>query len=149
MQSMVNTERYTLRAAVYLLLIKEGKILLARRTNTSWRNGQYSLIAGHLDPDESIQTAMIRESKEEAGITIVSSDLKFVHVMHHVEQEAYLDFFFTADSWKGEPHICEPEKCDDMQWFDLDALPENLVPNVREVITQYMQDKYFSEFGVT
>lgn len=146
---MVSTERYTLRAAVYLLLIKDGKILLARRVNTSWRNGQYSLIAGHLDPDESIQTAMIRESKEEAGITISSSDLKFVHVMHHVEKEAYLDFFFTAYFWKGEPHICEPEKCDDMKWFDLDALPENLVPNVREVITQYTQDKYFSEFGVT
>lgn len=98
MQTMTNTDRYSLRAAVYLLLIKDGKLLLGRRTNTSWRNGQYSLIAGHLDPDESLRTAMIREAQEEAGITISSDDLKFVHVMHHVENEAYLDFFFTADT---------------------------------------------------
>jgi len=148
MQTMTDTERYTLRAAVYLLLIKDGKILLGRRTNTSWRNGQYSLIAGHLDPDESIQTAMIRETKEEAGIAIKRSDLKFVHVMHHVENEAYIDFFFTADAWQGDPHICEPEKCDNMQWFDFDALPDKLVPNVREVIALYRQGTYFSELGI-
>lgn len=148
MQIMTNPERYMLHAAVYLLLIKDGKILLARRTNTSWRNGQYSLIAGHLDPNESLRTAMIREAQEEAGITIEPTDLSFVHVMHHVENEAYIDFFFTTDTWVGEPHICEPDKCDDMQWFNLTALPDNVVPNVREVISLYAQGAFFSELGV-
>ena len=71
----MSEERYTLRAAAYLLLIKDGKILLSRRANTTWRNGHYSLIAGHLDPSESIRTTMTREAREEAGIVIKNSDL--------------------------------------------------------------------------
>jgi 8-oxo-dGTP diphosphatase len=141
-------KRFTLRAAAYLILVKDEKILLSRRFNTGWRNGDYSLIAGHLDPEESIRTTMYREAKEEAGITIQLSDLRFVHVMQHYDDAEYFDFYFTAQEWDGEPTNCEPEKCDDMRWFPLDALPENLVPNVRQAVAAYIRGEYYSEFGI-
>ena len=40
----MSEKRFTLRAAAYLLRIKIGKILPSRRFNTSWRNGDYSLL---------------------------------------------------------------------------------------------------------
>jgi hypothetical protein len=43
----MSTERFKLRAAAYLLLIKDGKVLLLRRSNTGWRDGEYTLPAGH------------------------------------------------------------------------------------------------------
>ncbi len=40
-------KRFVLRSACYLILIREGKILLLRRFNTGWEDGKYTLIFGH------------------------------------------------------------------------------------------------------
>jgi 8-oxo-dGTP pyrophosphatase MutT (NUDIX family) len=141
-------ERFTLRAAAYLLLIRDNKILLSRRYNTAWRNGDYSLIAGHLDPGESIRTTMVREAQEEAGIVIIKENLHLVHVMQQYENAEYFDFYFTAEEWEGEPRNCEPEKCDDMRWFPLNDLPDNLVPNVRQALQAYKAGEFYSEYGL-
>jgi len=144
---MSNTERFTLRAAVYLLLIKDGKALFLRRFKTGWRDGEYTLPAGHVDGEESMRTALCREAKEEIGIIIEPSDLEFAHVMHQRDKNEYVDFYFTADAWEGEPTNCEPEKCDDMQWIPLDQLPDNVIPNVKQALTAYDAGKGYSEFG--
>jgi 8-oxo-dGTP diphosphatase len=77
-------ERFKLIPAVYLLLRQDDEVLLLRRANTGYQDGKYSLIAGHLDGDELATEGMIREAKEEAGITIVKEDLKFVHLAHRL-----------------------------------------------------------------
>ena len=55
--------------SVYLLLQDHDKILLSKRKNTGWYDGYYSLIAGHARPYESAISAIIRESKEEIGLS--------------------------------------------------------------------------------
>ncbi len=57
-------ERYKFICAVYLLLIKENQILLLKRANTGYEDGKYSLVSGHMDGNETIKQAMIRESKK-------------------------------------------------------------------------------------
>ena len=49
---------YKLVAAVHLFLIRDGKVLLLRRFNTGYEDGQYSVIAGHLDGDEEATAAL-------------------------------------------------------------------------------------------
>ena len=80
-------ERFKLIPAVYLLLRQDDKILLLRRANTGYQDGNYSLIAGHLDGDELATEGIIREAKEEAGITISKADLNFVHVAQLARKE--------------------------------------------------------------
>ena len=63
-------ERFKLVVAVHLILIEDGKILLLRRYHTGYEDGNYSVVAGHIDGDESVIKAMQREALEEAGITI-------------------------------------------------------------------------------
>jgi 8-oxo-dGTP pyrophosphatase MutT (NUDIX family) len=63
-------EHIKLPVAVHLFLKKNGKILLLRRYNTGYEDGNYSVIAGHIDGNENIYKAMIREAKEEAGIIL-------------------------------------------------------------------------------
>jgi 8-oxo-dGTP pyrophosphatase MutT (NUDIX family) len=140
-------DRFTLSAAVYVLLVRDGKVLLLRRYNTGWSDGLYSLPAGHIDGNEPLRQAACREAKEEAGVTVRTEDLAFAHVMHRVSNKEYLDFFFVTNTWEGEPHNAEPEKCDDLSWFPLDGLPENLLPYVRQVIEDYGQGVHFSEVG--
>lgn len=141
-------EKFTLRAAVYLILIKDGKTLLSRRYKTRWMDGKYSLIAGHLDGNEKVSEAMIREAVEEAGIKVSKEDLKPIKVLHRNSGDReYMDFFFIAEKWKGEPSIREPNKCDDMGWFPLNRLPENTLPYVKNVIENYNDGIPFIESG--
>ena len=104
----MSDEKFTLRAAVYLILTKDGKTLLSRRFNTNWMDGKYSLIAGHLDGNEKVSDAMIREAMEEAGIKVEKEDLKPVKVLHRNSKEReYMDFFFIAEKMPSVPtHLC-------------------------------------------
>lgn len=137
-------ERLKLRVAVYMLLIKEGKILLGRRFNTGWQDGSYGLPSGHLENDESLVEAALRETREETGVEVKSKDVKYAHVMHR--RSIYIDFFFEAKQWLGEPQIMEKDKCDDLQWFSLNELPSNIVPSVKFAIENYQKGIEFSEF---
>ncbi len=135
--------------AVHLFLQREGKVLLLRRCNTGYEDGNYSVIAGHLDGGEEIKAAMIREAEEEAGISVRPDELEVVGVMHRKSEEERVDFFFTARSWSGEIVNCEPRKCDELAWFPLDDLPENMVPYVRRALTNHRDGRWFDSFGWT
>ncbi len=143
----MTNERFTLRAAVYLMLLRECQILLLRRFNTGWQDGNYSLIAGHLDGNETVVDTMIREAKEEAGISIESKDLQVVHIMHRMSKTnyEYIDFFLTANKWTGEIKNLEPNKCDELKWFPLDSLPGNILPHVKQALDCYNKHITFSE----
>ena len=134
-------------SAVYLFLVKDGKILLLRRFNTGYEDGNYSVPAGHIDGEEKATSAMIREAKEEAGIEISENQLRMVHVMHRKSDEERIDFFFEATKWKGEPKIMETSKCDDLSWFPISQLPQNVIPYVKAGIENYGKKISFSEFG--
>jgi ADP-ribose pyrophosphatase YjhB (NUDIX family) len=142
----VAKDRFKLIPAVHLFLIKDDKILLLRRFNTGFEDGNYSVVAGHFDGGEAATLAMCREAKEEAGIVIEPQDLKFVHVMHRMSESERIDFFFTAKSWTGEPVNKEPHKCDDLSWFSLKSLPTNLIPYVKHAIDCYTSGIPYSEF---
>lgn len=137
-------ERHKLKIAVYLFLIKGDEIFLTRRFQTGWQDGNYTVPSGHLDPNETIIEAAIRETKEEAGIILDSANMQLVHTMHRMN--IYIDFFFVCKNWQGEPSNTEPEKCDDAKWFLLAQLPNNMVPSVRHAIEQYQKGITFSEF---
>ncbi len=141
-------EKFTLRSAVYLILIDSGKVLLLRRFNTGWEDGKYTLIAGHLDGNETVAETMSREAREEAGLEINSTDLKVVHTMHRKSDREYIDFFLTINKWQGTPEIKEENKCDDVQWFPLNGLPENILPHVKTALENYSKGITFSEYGI-
>lgn len=140
-------EKFKLRSAVYLLPIKGEKVLLSRRFNTGWMDGKYSLIAGHIDGNETVFEAMIREAWEEAGIKIKEEDLIPATVIHRKSDVEYIDFFFIVKKWQGNPTIKEPEKCDDLSWYSLNNLPDNLLPFINEAIKNFKNKTAFFVSG--
>lgn len=143
-------ERFMLRSAVHLLLIRDGQILLSRRFNTGYEDGNYSVPAGHIEGGEPIRSAMEREILEEITLVIPAESLHVTHTMHRsATDRETIDFFLVADDWAGQPKIGEPHKCDDLRWFALDSLPTNIVPYVRFAIDQVKARQTFSEFGWT
>lgn len=145
---MSNIERFRPKAAVYLLPMKNDQVLLARRFNTGWMDGMYSLISGHLDGNESVDEAIIREAYEEAVIVVKKEDLIPATVLHRKSPDAeYVDFFYVITKWQGEIVIGEPNKCDEMTWYSVDELPKNVLPYVKEVLENYKNKVAFSASG--
>lgn len=138
---------FKITPAVYLILISNNKILLSRRFNTGFRDGEYSFPAGHLDGNETLIQALIREAKEEIGVNLNPKNLELVHIMHRKEREERLDFFFTAEKWADSPKIMEPHKCDNLNWFDVNNLPENTIPYIKQAIKCVLQKDFYSEYG--
>lgn len=133
--------------AVHLFLIREGRILLLRRFNTGYEDGNYSIVAGHSDGNEDVKSAMIREAREEAGIEIKPNNIQFAGVMHRKSDDERIDFFFLADLWEGEIVNMEPQKCDDLSWFEIDNLPSNVIPYIKKAITNYISGVQFDTYG--
>ncbi|MDA0747741.1 MAG: NUDIX domain-containing protein [bacterium] len=140
-------EKFKLIPDVHIFLFRENQALLLRRFNTGYADSQYSIVAGHMDGNETAQAAAIREAREEAGIHIAPSNIEVVGVMHRKQEDERIGFILVAHTWKGEPFNAEPDKCDDLSWFSLDDLPENMVPYVRRALQNYQNGQWFDSFG--
>ena len=140
-------ERFALIPCVYLILEKDGKILLLQRANTGFEDGNYGLVSGHVHAGESMTAAMVREAKEEAGIEVAPEDLHVVVTLHRNDGRYGIDIFFTAERWEREPANMEPHVCSDLGWFELGNLPPNTIDYVREAIGCFETGKTYVEFG--
>lgn len=139
---------FELHGAVYLVLVKDNKLLIQRRYKTGWMDGSFSLVSGHLEGGETALSAMVRETKEEAGIIIQGSDLKVIHILHRKSVDTeYIDIFFKAKSWQGNPQIMEKDKSDKLEWVPLNNIPKEVLGHVRQAIKCYLNKIPFSEFG--
>ena len=139
--------RFKVIPEVHLVLLRDQQILMLRRFNTGYEDGNYSVVAGHVDGNETFRQAMVRESKEEAGIDVDSDALNLAHTMHRRADEERLSLFFVCRSWQGIPANVEPEKCDHLEWFALDQLPPNTIDYVRHAIRSVLSEVPYSEYG--
>ena len=139
--------RSTLIPEAHLLLLQNERVLLLRRQNTGYEDGNYSVIAGHIERNETARQGMAREASEEAGLIINLQDLVLCHVMHRKAEDERVSFFFKAERWIGEPRNLEPHKCGDLSWFHLGSLPTNVIPYIRQAIEETLRGKAYSEHG--
>jgi 8-oxo-dGTP diphosphatase len=134
-------------ATVHLFFFRGREILLLRRYNTGFRDGEYSVPAGHLDGNETVRAAALREAAEEVAVRIEPDDILFSSVMHRNEGDERVDFFVEVRAWQGEPVNNEPQKCDGLLWVDIHSLPQNTIPYVRRAIENHQNGLHFDEFG--
>ena len=139
--------RNKIPVAVHLFFLRDKQILLLRRFNTGYEDGNYSVVAGHVDAGETVSQAVIREAKEEVGVTIKPADIQIVHVMNRKSEDERIDFFVTVSQWMGEIVNNEPHKCDHLAWVPVDTLPYNVIPYVRFALEKYQAGIFYSEFG--
>ena len=87
----------------------------------SWPPGRYSCLAGFVEPGESAEQAVIRESAEEAGLAV--SDVRYV---------ASQPWPFPASLMLGYRAVADPtaaisvgaDEIDDARWFARDDIAE-------------------------
>ncbi len=136
----------THNCVVSLILEQDGKILMLKRPRQ--KGGNYSLVGGKVDANESVTHAIIRESFEEAGLILKHENLRMVHVMHREKNaESFIHFFFFANQWQGTIVNKEPDKCDGLEWFGLHELPINSASAILMAVVLYQQGVFYSEFN--
>ena len=140
-------ERYKSKLIVDLLLErknKEGKkeILLILRQNTGHHDGEYDLPGGHVEANEDIFEAMVREAKEEIGIDIDRLNLSIIHIYHSFKKDS-LKFVFTTSKYKNEIKNSEENICKELKWFDINELPNNIIPGIKKEIENIKNSIYF------
>ena len=140
-------ERFKMIASAYLVLLQGDNVLLARRFQTGYEDGRYGLPAGHVEENESLLENLVREVKEEVGLSINPTDAELVHVMHRKEKDIRMDFFFVVTNWEGEPKICEVDKCDEIGWFPLSKLPVNTIGYIQQALKSIQEKKNYSQRG--
>ena len=130
---MSETERFKLPVGVFVMLRQENKVLLQLRQNCSF-SGSWGFVGGHLDGNEQIKLAAIREAKEEVGIDIEPEDLILKTICHSNKGAEYLQFYFECHKWFGKIENKEPHKCECLEWHEWNNTPENTCPYLKEAI---------------
>jgi 8-oxo-dGTP pyrophosphatase MutT (NUDIX family) len=131
---------FALVPAAYVLLLRDGQVLLQLRCGTGFRDGYWaSGAAGHVEYTEAVHDAAVREAAEELGVVVDPADLEPLTVVHRRQPtgkpiDERVDFFFACRRWTGEPRRMEAAKSADLRWFPLDALPDPVVPHERLVL---------------
>lgn len=144
----MDRERYNLSIAVFVLLLRGNEICMLRRGNTGWMDGFYSLPAGGLEQGEPLSTAAARELREETGVHVSPSVMALAHTMHvWTENRSWMGHFFICKEWNGVPFLAEPDKHSEASWKNIEVLPEDTIPYVRQAIEAIKEAQSYSEFG--
>ena len=135
---MERTEKVELN--VLCLIHKDDQYLLQDRVKADWKG--YTLPGGHIEPGESIVDAVVREMKEETGLTVLNPKLCGVK-QFPIKDGRYLVFLFVADRFSGEIVSSEEGA---MHWVKKEDLSKvNLVNDFIELL-EVMLDENLSEF---
>lgn len=127
------------RATVGAVIENDSKVLLVKRNNEPFK-GYWCLPGGHIDFGETAEKAVIREVKEETGLTFKP---KFL---------GYRDEIYPNINWHGEVLIfygeakgeegIEGEEITDIKWFNInEAANMKLAFEHEEVVKMYVKNK--------
>lgn len=137
-------KRFEQKSAVYLILEQDNKVLLMQRAGSGYMDGYYGLPSGHVEENETLKQAAIREGKEEINIDVLPEHLDLVLTMHRNSAAGeYIDLFFKVKQYQNTIRINEPDKCTDLVFEDPNKLP--LVPYVKEALQAVAEGKNYLE----
>ncbi len=122
-------------------------LLSMRSASASFGAGQYAMVGGKIDTDESPTQALIREVREETGCEVLG-DVSVCHVLYFKgHSRVCMALVFRVESWEGEPTNREPDKHEHIQWISLSALPSTLLPRHTFMIDAIQKGIPYAEWG--
>ncbi|MCX6731954.1 MAG: NUDIX hydrolase [Candidatus Roizmanbacteria bacterium] len=122
------------------LIIKDEQILLIKR-GVEPDKGKWATPGGYIGWDESAEEAVIREVKEETGLTVTKVTFFNVYTLpnRHPKQVITLAYIVEVENMIAK----NGDDADEVEWFALNNLPTPLAfdheKNIKEVITTVLR----------
>ena len=108
-----------MKQVTLLFLVREDEILLAMKKR-GFGQGRWNGCGGKVEPDETIEQAMVREAQEEIGVTPVKYEKVAVHDFVMEDHEGFECHAFICTEWESEPFETEEMA---PQWFKKSEIP--------------------------
>jgi len=123
------------------LIVREGRVLLGKRTNKTRFAGMWDAFGGHREAGERPAHTLVREIFEELGIRVTVA--KFLHEYEDKDptsKETYHHHLYLVTDWQGVPRIANTEHSE-IRWFSRAELPPVKLPShlkkvAREVLAK-------------
>lgn len=125
-----------------LIINEKNEALLLKRTSKT-RNlaGFWMQPGGGVEFGERVEDAVKREIKEELNIDIeIVRFLAFTEGIMKEEKQHWVSLSFLGKIVGGEVKNLEPEKHEEIKWFNLDSLPAPLAQNTKDSINEYLKN---------
>lgn len=124
-----------------LIVNESGELFMARRGKKVKNEvGLWEFPGGELEFGERLHDAIRREIKEEFDIEIEVIEL--LDAVDHIlpeEQQHWVSPSFICRLKAGEPRILEPDKCDEICWFKIDDIPQNITKATEINLADYKE----------
>ena len=105
-----------------IVLVTDGPDRILLGNNALWESNRYSLLAGYVEPGESLESAVIREVWEESGLEVVNPVYRGSQPWPF---PASLMLGFSAELAPGadaEAHAADGEEIRHLRWFTRDEV---------------------------
>lgn len=111
--------------AVFIINNNKQVLLQKRSANKRFNPNKWALCAGHVDENEGLENAALRELKEEVGLEISLGELHPIAEREFTfgDSNSHITYFFYTKSNKAEDDfIIQKEELSEVKWFDLDKV---------------------------
>ncbi|MGI5826469.1 MAG: NUDIX domain-containing protein, partial [Patescibacteria group bacterium] len=103
--------------------------------------GTWALPGGHLELGEKLVDAAKRELKEE--LDIEAKELQLIAITDPLIMPQYIHIAFFLKNYEGSYRLMEPGKCEQWSFFDIDKLPEDILPTHQDIIKAFKEKKLY------
>ena len=151
-QALKQSEQWMPHATVAAIVEENGKFLLVEETTD--RGNRFNQPAGHLEDNETLIEAVMRETLEETAYTFnPSSLLGIYHWKHEHNDTTYLRFAYIGSVSNHQPNLALDEGIIRAVWMSVDEIRSKAMlmrsPQVLTCIEDYLSGKQFPLSAVT
>ncbi len=125
-----------IRIGCEAFIVRDDKLLLGMRGESTYGSGTWALPGGHLEPGERLDECIVREIKEEMDIEVPLSAVSLIAITDDIQTDTdrqYVHVTFIVDIGDASPKIAEPDYCQEWRWFAAKDLPSTIFPPHRKI----------------
>lgn len=131
------------------IMNERGELLFQKRSQSKKRNpNKWGKTGGHVDAGEDVETAMLREIKEEIGIDIDKKNLELLSIYKSkdLKNKYFGYYFFTKVNYLLEDYILQDEEVSDVKYITIEEM-EKIKENNNESYTfvKWENERFYEE----